>query len=110
MATQSRLPARVGFGAIKLDDRTVHSLQVQLLELDEAWSFVGKKQRRCTPADGIVKGDLYVFLGRRLVREGHSKMSYRSVGRVFPSRHYKSLKSLISVSNSSGSGVFNGLL
>ena len=58
-----RLAARVGFGAIKFHDRTVHSLQVPRLELDEAWSFVGKKQRRCTAADGIKKGDQYVFLG-----------------------------------------------
>ena len=57
-----RLAARVGFGAIKLHDRTVHSLQVPRLELDEAWSFVGKKQRRCTPADGPFVGDQYVFL------------------------------------------------
>ncbi len=61
--TIMRLAARVGFGAIKFHDRTVHSLQVPRLELDEAWSFVGKKQRRCTPADGIEKGDQYVFLG-----------------------------------------------
>ena len=57
------LTARVGFGAIKFHDRTVHSLRVPRLELDEAWSFVGKKQRRCTPADGVMKGDQYVFLG-----------------------------------------------
>jgi IS1 family transposase len=61
--TIMRLAARVGFGAIKIHDRTVHSLQVSRLELDEAWSFVGKKQRRCTPADGIGKGDQYVFIG-----------------------------------------------
>jgi len=61
--TIMRLAARVGFGAIEFHDRTVHSLQVPRLELDEAWSFVGKKERRCTPADGIEKGDQYVFLG-----------------------------------------------
>jgi hypothetical protein len=61
--TIMRLAARVGFGAIKFHDRTVHSLQVPRHELDEAWSFVGKKQRRCTPADGIAKGDQSVFLG-----------------------------------------------
>ena len=53
--TIMRLAARVGFGAIKFHDRKVHSLQVPRLELDEAWCFVGKKQRRCTPADGIVQ-------------------------------------------------------
>jgi IS1 family transposase len=61
--TIMRLAARIGFGAIKFHSRTVHSLQVPRLELDEAWSFVGKKQRRCTPADGIEKGDQYIFLG-----------------------------------------------
>src|SRR5208282_2465496 len=60
--TIMRLAARVGFGAIKFHDRTVHSLQVPRLELDETWSFVGKKQRRCTPADGPFVGDQYVFL------------------------------------------------
>jgi IS1 family transposase len=61
--TIMRLAARIGFGAIKFHSRTVHSLQVARLELDEAWSFVGKKQRKCTPADGIKKGDQYIFLG-----------------------------------------------
>jgi IS1 family transposase len=56
------LGARAGFGAIKFHDRTIHSLQVPRLELDEAWSFVGKKQRKCTPADGPFVGDQYVFL------------------------------------------------
>ncbi len=57
-----RLAARVGFGAIKFHDRTVHSLQVPRLELDEAWSFVAKKQRRVKPGDGPFVGDQYVFL------------------------------------------------
>lgn len=61
--TIMRLSARIGFGAIKFHSRTVHSLQVPRLELDEAWSFVGKKQRKCTAADGIEKGDQYIFLG-----------------------------------------------
>jgi IS1 family transposase len=60
--TIMRLAARVGFGAIKFHDRTVQSLRVPRLELDEAWSFVAKKQRRCTPADGPFVGDQYVFL------------------------------------------------
>jgi hypothetical protein len=49
--TIRRLAARVGFGAIKFHDRTVHSLSC--LELDEAWSFVGKKQRRCDPSEWL---------------------------------------------------------
>lgn len=61
--TIMRLAARVGFGAIKFHDRTVHSLQVPRLELDEAWSFVKKKQRKVKPTDGPFVGDQYVFLG-----------------------------------------------
>ena len=61
--TIKRLAARVVFGAIKFHDRTVHSLQVPRLELDEAWSLVRKKQRKVTLADGPFVGDQYVFLG-----------------------------------------------
>ena len=46
--TIMRLAARVGFGAIKFHDRTVHSLQVPRLN----WSrqaFVAKKQRKVKP-------------------------------------------------------------
>ena len=76
--TIMRLAARVGFGAIKFHDRTVHSLQVPRLELDEAWSFVAKKQRRCTPADGpFVFGDQYMSSRYVRVIEGN---------RQFPSR------------------------
>ena len=60
--TIMRLAARVGFGDIKSHDGTVHSLKVPRLELDEAWSFVRKKQRRCKPTDGLFVGDQYVFL------------------------------------------------
>jgi IS1 family transposase len=60
--TIMRLAARVGFGAVKFHDRTVHSLQVPRLELDEAWSFVAKKQRKVQPGDGPFVGDQYVFL------------------------------------------------
>lgn len=33
------------------------------LEFDELWSFVGKKQRRITPADPADMDDQYVFIG-----------------------------------------------
>ena len=76
--TIMRLAARVGFGAIKFHDRTVHSLQVPRLELDEAWSFVGKKQRRCTPADGIDREGRSICLSRHVgVIEGDSQLSGR---------------------------------
>ncbi len=59
--TIMRLAARIGIGAIKLHDRTVHSLQVPRIEMDEMWSFVGKKKRNLKPTDGIEVGDQWVF-------------------------------------------------
>jgi hypothetical protein len=38
------------------------NLQVGRVDLDEAWSYVGKKQRKITQADSAAKGDQYVFL------------------------------------------------
>ena len=38
-------------------------LQVNRLELDELWSYVGKKQRRMQPTDPADLGDQYVFIG-----------------------------------------------
>ena len=55
--TIMRLAARVGLGATKFHDRTVHSVQVSRIELDECWSFVAKKARNWKPADGPNKGD-----------------------------------------------------
>jgi IS1 family transposase len=60
--TIMRLAARVGFGAARLHDNKVHSLRVARVELDEVWSYVGKKQRKVTPADATDKGDQYVFI------------------------------------------------
>jgi IS1 family transposase len=60
--TVMRLGARVGLGACKFHDRTVHSVQVSRIELDECWSFVGKKQRKWTPTDGAAKGDQYIYI------------------------------------------------
>jgi IS1 family transposase len=59
--TIMRLAVRVGLGAVKFHDRTVHSVQVPRIELDEIWSFVGKKQRRCHAGE-TAKGDQYIFL------------------------------------------------
>jgi IS1 family transposase len=61
--TTMRLGARVGMGAIKLHDRTVHSLQVPRIEMDEAWSYVGKKRRNVKKEDSADVGDQWVFVG-----------------------------------------------
>jgi IS1 family transposase len=60
--TIMRLGARVGTGALAFHDRTMHSLQVAHLQLDETWSYVGKKQRKVKPGDSQDFGDQYVHL------------------------------------------------
>jgi IS1 family transposase len=37
-------------------------LPVTMIELDELWSYVGKKQRKVRPGDGAEVGDQYVFI------------------------------------------------
>ena len=56
------LGVRVGAGCAALHDRLMRDLNVCRIELDEAWSYVAKKQARLTPKDGTDKGDQYVFL------------------------------------------------
>ena len=73
--TIMRLAARVGLGAIKFHDRTVHSVQVSRIELDECWSFVGKKARNWKPADGPNKGDQYIYIA--LAATAKAILSYR---------------------------------
>jgi IS1 family transposase len=60
--TIMRLGVRVGDGCATLHDGLMRDLNIARLELDEAWSFVGKKQRFTTPEDVAVKGDQYIFL------------------------------------------------
>jgi hypothetical protein len=38
-------------------------VQVNRLELDELWPYVGKKQKRVKPTDPADLGDQYVFIG-----------------------------------------------
>lgn len=59
--TIMRLGVRVGQGCSQLHDRLYRNLNVPLIELDEVWSYVGKKQRRVTPNDALEKGDQYIF-------------------------------------------------
>ncbi|MFI5023971.1 MAG: transposase [Alphaproteobacteria bacterium] len=73
--TIMRLGARVGMGCAALHDRMMRKLQVGRIELDEAWSFIGKKQRKATPEDGASVGDQYVFLA--LADSAKAIISYR---------------------------------
>jgi hypothetical protein len=44
--TVSRLALQVGIGCAELHDRMMVGVRVNRLELDEAWSYVAKKQAR----------------------------------------------------------------
>lgn len=58
--TIMRLGVRVGEGCARLHDRMMRGLQVPILEFDEIWGYVGKKQRRTTPEE-TDKGDQYTY-------------------------------------------------
>lgn len=60
--TIMRLGVRVGMGCARLHDAMMRELNVPRIELDEAWSYVGKKQARVRPEDGANVGDQYVFI------------------------------------------------
>jgi IS1 family transposase len=61
--TIMRLGVRVGDGCAVLHDEMMRFVQVNRLELDELWSFVGKKQRKVRAEDPTDLGDQYVFIG-----------------------------------------------
>jgi IS1 family transposase len=59
--TIMRLGVRIGKGCASFHDRTVLGVRVNRVELDEVWSYVGKKQKRTKQTEGE-KGDCYVFV------------------------------------------------
>jgi len=56
-----RLGARVGQGCARLHDRLMRDLQVNLIELDEQWDFIAKKQRHVKQGDLNEAGDVWLF-------------------------------------------------
>jgi IS1 family transposase len=60
--TVGSLALRVGRGCAELHDRMMVGIRTSRLELDEAWSFVGKKQKRVKRHEAFIKGDQYVFV------------------------------------------------
>src|SRR5690606_33933252 len=61
--TIMRLGVRVGEGCAILHDQMMRDLAVARLELDELWSFVGKKEARLqTKRERKTMGDQYSFL------------------------------------------------
>jgi IS1 family transposase len=61
--TVGTLALRVGRGCAELHDRMMVGIRVNRLELDEAWSYVAKKQKRVERHEIFAKGDQYVFIG-----------------------------------------------
>jgi IS1 family transposase len=62
--TIGRYAVTFGVGAQHLHSVLVHDLSCSLVELDEIWSFVGKKQARVTPAEHAAGlGEAYTFVG-----------------------------------------------
>ncbi len=60
--TVASLALRVGLGCVELHDRIMVGVRTNRLELDETWSYVGKKQKNTKPHE-TQKGDQYVFIG-----------------------------------------------
>lgn len=61
--TVMRLGLRVGAGCRRLMDGMMRGLNVNLIELDEQWAFIGKKQKHVREEErGTALGDCYVFV------------------------------------------------
>lgn len=74
--TIMRLGAKVGRGCAELHDRTMVGLRVGRLELDELWSYVGKKQRHLRRGDSAEKGDQWTYVA--LASSTRAIISYRT--------------------------------
>ena len=63
LRTILRLGLLLGQGAQRLHDRMVRDLQCSMIQVDEIWSYVGKKQARVDPLkDGPDVGEAYTFV------------------------------------------------
>lgn len=60
--TIGRLALTVGEGCERLHDRTMRNLQVGVIECDEQWDFIGKKQKRVAQGDPDELGDVWLFV------------------------------------------------
>jgi IS1 family transposase len=60
--TIMRLGVKIGEGCLHLHSALMRDLQVNRIELDEIWAYVGKKQKLVTPDDSDMVGDQYTFI------------------------------------------------
>src|SRR3984893_2371708 len=61
--TVGTLALRIGRGCAELHDRLMVGVRVTTAELDEACSYVSKKQKHVERHEIFAKGDQYVFVG-----------------------------------------------
>src|SRR5258708_13890363 len=59
--TVGKLDRQGGKGCAEVQDRRRVGGRVARIELDEVWSFVGKKEKRVKRHEAFAKGDQYVF-------------------------------------------------
>lgn len=53
---------RLGEGCIRLHNRLARGLAAHVVQMDEQWSFVQKKQARVTEKDAPEHGDAYLYV------------------------------------------------
>ena len=56
-----RLGLRIGEGCMGVHNRLFRNLNIVLIQIDEMWSYVGKKQKHVTVEDRADVGDQYIF-------------------------------------------------
>lgn len=74
--TVGSLALRMGRGCAELHDRMMVGLHVNRCELDELWSYVGKKQKNVKKQELAVKGDAYTFVA--LAASTRAIIAYRT--------------------------------
>lgn len=80
--TIMRLGVRVGEGCARLHDAMMRDLQCSTLEMDEAWSYVAKKNKRVKAGDPVEFGDSYTWIALDANRK--AIVSYRVGKRSAP--------------------------
>src|SRR5580700_6622959 len=59
--TIMRLGVKVGQGCTKMMDSKMQDLDCNVLQFDEIWGFIGKKERHCSIDDNPELGDVWTF-------------------------------------------------
>lgn len=68
--TTMRLGVKIGKGCAALLDEKMRDLDCRLLQFDEIWGFIGKKEKHCTVDDNPELGDVWTFCAVDAVNSG----------------------------------------